>query len=218
MSEFTLVVGNKNYSSWSLRAWLAAKASGIEFEEIFVRLSEPALEPEILKHSPSGLVPVLKHRERVVWESLAIIEYLDEQRPDARLWPADDGARASARSISAEMHAGFRALRSHMPMNLRKSLPGKGRAPGVAEAIGRICEIWRECRGRFGEGGPFLFGHFSGADAMYAPVATRFRTYAVELDPTCQAYADAVLALPAYREWHAAAVQEPWIIAEDEVE
>jgi glutathione S-transferase len=218
MSEYTLIVGNKNYSSWSLRGWLAAKQSGIEFEEIVVRLSEPALRPELLEHSPSGLVPVLKHRDRVIWESLAIIEYLAEQREEARLWPADDGARAFARSVSAEMHAGFRALRSSMPMNLRKSLPGKGRGPGVAEDIERICQIWRECRARFGGDGPFLFGHFTGADAMYAPVATRFRTYAVELDPTCQAYADAVLALPAYRGWHAAALEEPWIIPEDEVD
>jgi glutathione S-transferase len=218
MSEYTLVVGNKNYSSWSLRGWLAAKQSGIEFEEIVVRLSEPDLKPDLLEHSPSGLVPVLKHQDRVIWESLAIIEYLAEQREEARLWPADDGARAFARSVSAEMHAGFRALRSNMPMNLRKSLPGKGRRPGVAEDIERICQIWRECRGRFGKGGPFLFGHLTGADAMYAPVATRFRTYAVELDPTCQTYADAVLALPAYQQWHAAAVQEPWIIPEDEVE
>jgi glutathione S-transferase len=218
MSEFTMVVGNKNYSSWSLRGWLAAKQSGIPFEEVVVRLSDPALRPELVKHSPSGLVPVLKHRERVIWESLAIIEYLAEQRPDARLWPADDGARAFARSVSAEMHAGFRALRSNMPMNLRKSLPGEGRGPGVAENIERVCKIWCECRGRFGEGGPFLFGHFTGADAMYAPVATRFRTYAVELDPVCRAYVDAVLAFPAYREWHAAALEEPWIIAEDEVD
>jgi glutathione S-transferase len=218
MSEFMLVVGNKNYSSWSLRGWLAAKQSGIAFEEVVVRLSEPALRPELLKHSPSGLVPVLKHQDRVIWESLAIIEYLAEQRPDARLWPADDGARPFARSVSAEMHAGFRALRASMPMNLRKSLPGKGRGPGVADDIERVRQIWRECRGRFGRDGPFLFGHLTGADAMYAPVATRFRTYAVELDPTCQAYADAVLALPAYREWHAAAVHEPWIIPEDEVE
>ena len=218
MSELTLVVGNKNYSSWSLRGWLAAKQSGIPFEEVVVRLSDPALRPELVKHSPSGLVPVLKHRERVIWESLAIIEYLAEQRPDARLWPADDGARAFARSVSAEMHAGFRALRSKMPMNLRKSLPGKGRGPGVAENIERVCKIWCECRGRFGAGGPFLFGHLTGADAMYAPVATRFRTYAVEFDPVCRAYVDAVLALPAYREWHAAALEEPWIIAEDEVD
>lgn len=218
MSELILVVGNKNYSSWSLRGGLAARLSGLAFEEVVVRLSEPSLKPEILKHSPSGLVPVLKHGERVIWESLAIIEYLAELRPEARLWPADEGARAFARSISAEMHAGFRALRANMPMNLRKSLPGKGRGPGVAEDIERVCQIWRECRSRFGVGGPFLFGEVSGADAMYAPVATRFRTYAVELDLVCQAYADAVLALPAYRDWHAAALEEPWVIPADEVD
>lgn len=218
MSEFILVIGNKNYSSWSLRGWLAAKLSGIGFEEVLVRISEPEFRPELLRHSPSGLVPVLKHRERVIWESLAIIEYLAELRPDAGLWPADDGPRAFARSVSAEMHAGFRALRTNMPMNLKKSLPGKGRGPGVAEDIERVCEIWRVCRSRFGAGGPFLFGEATGADAMYAPVATRFRTYAVELDPLCQAYVDAVLALPAFREWHAAALEEPWIIPADEVD
>jgi glutathione S-transferase len=218
MSEFVLVVGNKNYSSWSLRGWLAAKLSGIAFEEVVVRLSEPALRPEILKHSPSGLVPVLKHRERVIWESLAIIEYLAELRPEAGLWPADPGARAFARSVSAEMHAGFRALRSSMPMNLRKHLPGRGRTPEAAKDIERVCQIWRECRSRFGAGGPYLFGTVSAADAMYAPVATRFRTYAVELDPVCQAYADAVLALPAYREWHAAALAEPRIIPKEELD
>jgi glutathione S-transferase len=218
MSEFILVIGNKNYSSWSLRGWLAAKLSGIGFEEVLVRISEPEFRPELLRHSPSGLVPVLKHRERTIWESLAIIEYLAELRPDAGLWPADDGARALARSVSAEMHAGFRALRTNMPMNLRKSLPGKGRGPGVAEDIERVCEIWRVCRSRFGAGGPFLFGEVTGADAMYAPVATRFLTYAVELDPLCQAYVDAVLALPAFQEWHAAALEEPWIIPADEVD
>jgi glutathione S-transferase len=216
-NEFTLVVGNKNYSSWSLRGFLAARAAGVAFDEVLVRLSEPGSKRELLKHSPAGKVPVLKHGERVIWDSLAIIEYLAEIRPDAGLWPADAAARAHARSIAAEMHAGFQALRAHMPMNLRKTLPGKGRDRDVAEDIERVRAIWRDCRTRFGAGGPFLFGRFSGADAMYTPVATRFRTYAVELDQDSQAYVDAVLARPDYLEWHEAALEEPWVIREDEV-
>jgi glutathione S-transferase len=216
-SEFTLVVGNKNYSSWSLRGWLAARAAGVPFDEVLVRLSEPGAKEALLKHSPAGKVPVLKHGERTIWDSLAIIEYLAEIRPDAGLWPADPGARAHARSIAAEMHAGFSALRAHMPMNLRKSLPGKGRGRDVAEDIERICAIWADCRAHYGGLGPFLFGRFSAADVMYTPVATRFRTYAVELDDICQHYVDAVLGRPDFLEWHEAALEEPWVIAEDEV-
>ena len=215
--EFTLVVGNRNYSSWSLRGWLAARAAGVAFAEVLVRLSEPGSKEQLLKHSPAGKVPVLKHGERTIWDSLAIIEYLAEIRPDAGLWPADPGARAHARAIAAEMHAGFQALRAQMPMNLRKSLPGKGRGRDVAEDIERICAIWADCRARYGALGPFLFGPFTAADVMYTPVATRFRTYAVELDDLCQDYVDAVLARPDFREWHEAALEEPWVIAEDEV-
>jgi glutathione S-transferase len=217
VSEFTLVVGNKNYSSWSLRGWLAARAAGIPFDEVLVRLSEPGSKEALLKHSPAGKVPLLKHGERVIWDSLAIIEYLGEIRPDAGLWPADPAARAHARSIAAEMHAGFQALRAHMPMNLRKSLPGKGRGRDVAEDIERISGIWIDCRARYGAAGPFLFGSFTAADVMYTPVATRFRTYAVELDDVCQEYVDAVLARPDFLEWHEAALEEPWVIPEDEV-
>jgi glutathione S-transferase len=216
-SAFTLVIGNRNYSSWSLRGFLAACAAGVPFHEVLVRLSEPGARQELLKHSPAGKVPVLKHGERTVWDSLAIIEYLAEIRPDSGLWPADPAARAHARSISAEMHAGFQALRAHMPMNLRKSLPGKGRGRDVAEDIERICAIWAHCRTHYGADGPFLLGHFTAADAMYTPVATRFRTYAVELDDVCQDYVDAVLARPDFLAWHEAALEEPWVIAEDEV-
>jgi glutathione S-transferase len=217
MTDFILVVANRNYSSWSLRAFLAARAAGVPFEEVLVRLSEPGSRDELLKHSPSGKVPVLKHGARVVWDSLAIVEYLAEIRPDAGLWPADPGARAHARSIAAEMHAGFQALRARMPMNLRKSLPGKGRDRDVADDIERISAIWTDCRARYGGAGPFLFGPFSAADAMYTPVATRFRTYAVELDEVSQAYVDAVLLRPDFIAWHEAALEEPWVIAEDEV-
>jgi glutathione S-transferase len=216
-SGFTLVVGNKNYSSWSLRGWLATRAAGVPFDEVLVRLSEPGSKKELLKHSPAGKVPVLKHGARTIWDSLAIIEYLAEIRPEAGLWPANPAARAHARSISAEMHAGFQALRAHMPMNLRKSLPGKGRGRDVAEDIERICAIWADSRAHYGALGPFLFGPFTAADVMYTPVATRFRTYAVELDDVCQAYVDAVLARPDFLEWHEAALEEPWVIPEDEV-
>jgi glutathione S-transferase len=217
MSACTLIIGNRNYSSWSLRGWLAASQSGIDFETALVRLSEPGSHAALLGHSPAGRVPVLRHGERVVWDSLAIIEYLAELRPDAGMWPADADARATARSIAAEMHAGFAALRTNMPMNLRRALPGKGRGPGVAEDIARIGAIWRETRDRFGQDGPFLFGRYSAADAMYTPVAARFRTYGVTLDPTLQAYADAVLAWPAFLAWQKEALEEPWIIPEDEV-
>jgi glutathione S-transferase len=218
MAEFTLIVGNKNYSSWSLRGWLAARLAGIEFDEQLVQLSEPGSHSALLAHSPAGKVPVLKHGRRVVWDSLAIVEYLAEQRPAAGLWPAADDARALARSIAAEMHSGFQALRRHLPMNLRKSLPGKGSGPGVDADIARILGIWRDCRQRFGQGGPFLFGQASAADAMYAPVATRFRTYGVALDPVAADYLETILAWPAFREWQAAAREEPWIIPEDEVD
>jgi glutathione S-transferase len=217
VSACILIIGNRNYSSWSLRGWLAASLSGVDFRTELVRLSEPGSHAALLGHSPAGRVPVLKHGGRVVWDSLAIIEYLAELRPDALLWPADTDARAMARSVSAEMHAGFAALRASMPMNLRKALPGKGRGPGVAEDIERIGAIWREARGAFGRDGPFLFGRYSAADAMYTPVASRFRTYGVALDATCQAYADAVLAWPAFLAWQTAALEEPWIIPEDEV-
>jgi glutathione S-transferase len=216
MTRCTLIIGNRNYSSWSLRGWLATSRSGIDFKTELVRLSEPGSHAALLGRSPAGKVPVLAHGERVIWDSLAIIEYLAELRPDAALWPADADARAMARSVAAEMHAGFAALRANMPMNLRRALPGKGRTPGVAEDIARICAIWRDARARFGQGGPFLFGRYSAADAMYTPVSSRFRTYGVELDATLQAYADAALAWPAFLTWQTAALEEPWIIPEDE--
>jgi glutathione S-transferase len=211
VASFTLVVGNKNYSSWSLRPWLAMRQAGIAFDEVVIPLYRADSKAALLRHSPAGKVPALKDGSRTVWDSLAIMEYLAESFPAAGLWPNDAAARALARSISADMHAGFLALRTAMPMNLREHLPGRERG-GAAADIERVTAIWRDCRARFGDGGPFLFGAFSIADAMYAPVATRFRTYGVKLDPICQAYADAVLALPAFLEWQAAAREEPWVI------
>jgi glutathione S-transferase len=212
VAALTLVVGNKNYSSWSLRPWLALRQAQIDFDEIVIPLYQAESKAALLRHSPAGRVPVLVHGDRTIWDSLAILEYLAETFPAARHWPEDAAARALARCIAAEMHAGFAALRAGLPMNLREHRPGRPRSAAVGADIARITAIWRDCRTRFGDRGPFLFGAFTAADAMYAPVATRFCTYGVELDPTCRAYADAVLALPAFQEWQAAAQEEPWVI------
>ena len=213
----TLVVGNKNYSSWSLRPWLVLKKSGAAFEEIVIPLDRPETRAEIFKHSPSGFVPTLKDDELTIWESLAICEYLAEKFPDANLWPKDPSARAIARSVSNEMHSSFSALRTNMPMNVRGNLPGKGRAPGVQEDINRISAIWRDCRTRFGQNGPYLFGAFSIADAMYAPVASRFVTYQVDLDADAKAYVNTLWSDPAMAAWVEGARREPWVIEKSEL-
>ena len=212
MDALTLVIGNKAYSSWSLRPWLALRHIGVPFTEILAPLGQPDSRANILRHSPSGRVPLLKHGERTVWDSLAICEYLAETYPEARLWPEEAYARAVARSVSAEMHSGFADLRTNMFMDLKRKRPGEGRSDACLADIARVTEIWRDARARFGTGGPYLFGRFSVADCMYAPVATRFETYGVELDPVCRAYADALLALPALREWSEAARAEPWTL------
>ncbi len=217
MGKLTIVIGNKNYSSWSLRAWIALAATGAEFDEIRIPLDRPDTRARILEHSPAGKVPVLRDGALVVWESLAICEYLAERFPDAGLWPDGDGARAHARAVACEMHAGFAALRNGMPMNCRAALPGKGHSPEVDADIARIAKIWRDCRENFGAGGGFLFGRFTVADAMFAPVASRFTTYAVDLDPVSQAYVDAVLALPAMQAWYEAARAEPERIEREEL-
>ena len=203
---YTLVIGDKNISSWSLRPWLALKVSGIPFAEEGVRLRQPESKQAILRHSPSGKVPALKAGGEVVWDSLAILEFLAERHPEKRLWPEDRAARAASRSISAEMHAGFATLRNEMPMDLLARLPAPPIGEALASDISRIVAIWQAARARFGASGPFLFGAFSNADAMYAPVATRFRTYGVELarfgdDGSAAAYAAAILAVPATAEW-----------------
>jgi glutathione S-transferase len=212
MADITIYLGNKNYSSWSLRPWLALKQTGAAFDEEVIPLSEPTTRSTILRYSPSGRVPALKHGELTVWDTLAICEYLAENFPEANLWPADKAARAVARSASAEMHSAFSALREHLPMNMRSSFPNRGVTPEVQADINRVTAIWRDCRKRFGEGGAFLFGGFTIADAMYAPVVSRFRTYRVELEEEAQAYSDAVWALPALQEWLTAAKNEPMII------
>ena len=203
---YTLVIGNKNYSSWSLRPWLVLKQAGLTFDEVGIPLQTLESRAQRLAYSPAGKVPVLVDGDITVWDSLAICEYLAERHAD--LWPQSAVERAFARSISAEMHSGFMDLRTHMPMNCRKTFPGKGDTPEVMRDIARIIAIWEDCRARHTEAGPFLFGHFTIADAMYAPVVLRFRTYAVELPAVSQAYADAIIALPAMQEWLTAAQVE----------
>ena len=207
MTQLTLVIGNKNYSSWSLRAWLAMKQSGLEFAEVRIPLDAQTTNAEIRRYSPSGKVPVLIDGDLKVWESLAICEYVAERFAN-HLWPADIAQRAIARSICAEMHAGFQNLRENMPMDCRNHYPGEGMTPGVEAEIDRILAIWRECRLKFGTGGDMLFGQFTIADAMFAPVVMRFVTYEVKLYAETKAYADALLALPAMQEWLAAAYSE----------
>ena len=212
-NRYTLVIGDKNLSSWSLRPWLALKHCGIPFAEERVRLRQPDSKAEILRHSPAGKVPVLKTKTGLVWESLAILDYLAEHHPEHRLLPQGEEARAAARSISAEMHAGFATLRNDMSMDLLSLLPSPPISAALDADIRRIAAIWKDTRARFGESGPFLFGAFSNADAMYAPVATRFRTYGVDLsrfgdDGSGTAYAAAILALPAMAEWTEGAKDE----------
>ena len=206
MSEPTLVIGNKNYSSWSLRPWLAMKVAGIPFAEHRIPLYGPGSKDQILVYSPAGKVPCLADGDLRVWDSLSICEYLAEKHPG--LWPQDPAARALARSVSAEMHSGFANLRAKMSMNIRKRYPGLGRTPESLADVARIVSLWSDCRARYGKGGRFLFGAVSIADAMYAPVVLRFRTYEVELPADCRAYSDAVLALPAMQDWIAAAMAE----------
>lgn len=214
MAQYTLVIGNKAYSSWSLRPWLAMKHAGIAFDEVRIPLYQGGHQARIAQYSPAGKVPVLIDAGNTVWDSLAICEYLAERHPERRLWPADVAARAHARAISAEMHAGFAALRGNMGMNVRRSFPGIGMTPEVASDIARIEAIWNDGLRRYG--GPFLCGGFSIADAMYAPVATRFETYAVALSAPARKYADTLLALPAMQEWYAAARAEAEVLPQYE--
>jgi glutathione S-transferase len=220
MTEFTIYLGNKNYSSWSLRPWLALKHAGAAFEEVLIPLDQADSAINLRRHSPSGRVPVLQHGALTIWETLAICEYLAEQFPDARLWPADRGARAHARAISNEMHAGFAALRDLLPMDISRRWPLGNRLAKVGPDVERVAAIWRECRERFGSrgangAGDFLFGGFTIADAMFAPVTTRFVTYSVPLDPVCSAYVAAMQRWPAMQDWTAAAKAEPWVINDD---
>jgi glutathione S-transferase len=215
----TLVIGNKNYSSWSMRPWLALKACNIAFDEVSVPLyTGDADKQRILKFSRSGKVPVLVDNDVTIWDSLAIIEYIAERFPQARLWPEDRAMRAHARSVSAEMHSGFAALRNECGMNLHRPAGAKALSAEARADIARIQESWAECRERYGKLGPYLFGTFSGADAMYAPVVHRFRTYAIEVTPAVRDYMEMMMALPAFREWTRAGLAETLIIERFEVE
>lgn len=207
----TLYIANRNYSSWSLRGWLLARRAGLRFEERLIPLDTPGTQAQILAVSPSGLLPCLHDDGALMWDSLAIAEYLNEKFPAAGIWPAERVRRAHARSISAEMHSGFADLRRAMPMDIRVRKPIAPTAP-VQANLARIGAIWSDCRARYGAGGPFLFGEWSGADCMYAPVAMRMRSYDVAPDAAAREYMAAVCAQPDVAEWMQAAVVEPWVI------
>lgn len=205
----TLIIGNKAYSTWSLRAWLVCRAAGVAFEEEMIALRRPDTAATIRARVPSGRIPALIDGDLMIWDSLAIAEYLAERVPDAGLWPEDPAARAVARAAAAEMHSGFASLRRTMPMDLKADHPGGGMTPETAADVDRVAALWIDCRTRFGAGGPYLFGaRFGIADAFYAPVATRFATYAVDLPAEAAAVRDALLAYPPMREWRAAAERE----------
>ncbi|MFK8251066.1 glutathione S-transferase family protein [Ancylobacter terrae] len=213
-----LLIGNKNYSSWSLRPWIALTAAGIPFEEVLVPLGAADFKARVAAHSPAGRVPVLIDGPATVWESIAILEHLAERFPDAGLWPADPAARAYARSIATEMHGGFGALRSAAPMNLWRPVEKLALGEAAAQDLARITERWRTARAAYGAGGDFLFGRFGAADAMYAPVASRIRTYDLPVDPVSAAYVAAIHAHPAFVAWKAEGLKETEVLPEDEIE
>lgn len=208
-----LFIANKLYSSWSLRPWMVMRAFDIPFEETVIPLYQPDTKERVRKVSPSGKVPCLTDGDVKVWESLAIIEYLGEKFPEKAIWPRDPKARAHARAAANEMHAGFQALRSACPMNLGKRFARKDRGAAMEADVARITSLWREAGQLFGSGGPFLYGAFSAADAMFAPVATRFDTYQIEVEPDIRAYMDAIFLHPAFIAWREAALEEPWVIS-----
>lgn len=212
MAKPLLVLGNKNYSSWSLRPFMAIVHANIEFDDLVIPMDTDAFKSEIKKYNPAGKVPVLIDGEIIVWESLAILEYLAEMHPG--LWPNDKKARAHARTLAAEMHSGFTALRSACPMNIRATGRKVEMTDGLVKDIARIEEIWCECLNA--SGGPYLFGNFSCADAMFAPVASRFRTYGIELSNLSQGYVDTIHNDPAFKRWEKAGLAEQWIIDADE--
>jgi glutathione S-transferase len=215
MAKPRLIIGNKNYSSWSLRAWLIVAKLGIEFEEVHISLFADGYKNRLLQYSPAGRVPVYLDDDLVVWDSLAIAEYLAEQYP--RLWPDDYKQRAQARSICAEMHSGFVALREAMPMNCRATGRNVRQTPAVAADIRRIQEIWTDCRSKNADAGLWLFGSFSIADAMYAPVVSRFHTYGVRCDVVATGYMNMVLDDADVKRWYAAAGQEQEVIESEEI-
>jgi glutathione S-transferase len=216
MTETTLTISSKNYSSWSLRGWLLCRMAGLKFIEEVVPVDDPANRAELLLLSPSILVPCLTHQGIRIWDTLAIAEYLNEMRPKAGLLPPDRVARARCRSICGEMHSGFANLRSALPMNLKAHRPDFKIWAGAQFDIDRITTIWRECFGAYH--GPYLFGKLTMADAMYAPVVTRFLTYDVKLDADCAGYCDRIMALPDMVAWREAAMLEPEELEELDME
>jgi glutathione S-transferase len=219
MPQLKLVVGNKNYSSWSMRPWVLARQAQIPFEEVQLKFDEAGGGLRVAgvdSYSPTRKVPALLVDGEAVWDSLAICETLAELYPEKQLWPKEPAARAVARSVCAEMHSSFQAMRGAMPMNIRSSHPGKGRTPQSEKDIARVIEIWLTCRSRFGKGGDFLFGRFGVPDAFYAPVVMRFRTYGVALPAQAEAYAKAVEGCAAVREWAEAGRRESEFVAADE--
>ena len=213
-----LIIANKNYSSWSLRPWLAMKVAGLAFEETLISLDAADFKVRVNAFGGAGRVPMLIDGEIRVWESLAILEYLAEKFPAAGLWPKDERPRAHARAVAAEMHSGLLPLRRHLPMNIRRPVKPRALDEAVAVNVARVEAIWSDCRAQFGSGGPFLYGRFGAADAMYAPVVWRFHTYAVEVSAVARAYMNAVMALPASVEWREAARRESWVLPHDEVD
>jgi glutathione S-transferase len=213
-----LTIGNKNYSSWSFRPWIALKVAAIPFEETVIPIYYPGSREKFLALSPAGKVPILQDGTVTVWESLAILEYVAEKFPDAALWPRDAAARAHARTIASEMHAGFVPLRRQCPMNMWRPVKKLALSAETAANVARIDAMWTDCRTRFGADGPFLFGRFSAADAMYAPVVSRLHTYAAEVGAVSITYMKSMMGLPAWQEWYAAALKEEWLLEEDEVD
>jgi glutathione S-transferase len=213
-----LIIGNKNYSSWSLRPWLAMKVAGIAFEETVLPLDAPDFKARLATFGGAGKVPLLVDGAIRIWESLAILEYLAEKFPAAGLWPREPAARAHARAVAAEMHSGFSSLRSRLPMNVRRPVISRALDAAAIADVARIETIWAETRSRFGAGGPFLYGAFGAADAMYAPVVSRLHTYAVEVGTVARAYILALMHLPAWSEWREAACRETSVLPHDEVD
>jgi len=218
MDKLHLIIGNKNYSSWSLRPWLAMTIAGLDFDETLILLDTPDTKRQIAEHSKAGRVPILRHGTVTIWETLAILEYLAETFPEKNLWPADKAARAVARAVSNEMHAGFLSFRNACPMNLRRPPKPIVLSDEVRADIARLEDIWRDCRRAYGQGGKFLFGSFCIADAMFAPVVTRLETYAIAVSADTRAYMDTLLATPAFQKWKSAALKETWILPHDEVD
>jgi glutathione S-transferase len=206
--SLTLIIGTKKWSSWSLRPWVALKEAGIPFKEMLIHLRQSDTKARILEYCPAGKVPILIDGRELIWDSLSILEYLAVRFPESKLWPQDLPALAVARSISAEMHSGFPDLRRELSMLIGEDLPAPELSAGALADVERVQAIWRDTRARFGSGGPFLFGRFSNADAMYAPVVTRFRTYNIPADPVSDAYMQTILRLPSMKAWYRDADEE----------